>query len=112
MHSEARSHNPISGMSWTGAALAVMLTLLFLILLILACIRIAQPALGKTCLAVYNFTGGTDGGNPVAGLTMDNVGDLYGSYISGERAQKASTGRCWMHVSGEGLCLADETLCF
>ena len=94
MHSEAQSHNPIFGMSWTGAVLAIMLTLLFLILLILASIRIAQPALGQTRRVIFNFTGGADGGNPVAGLTMDNAGDLYGSYISGERTQKASTGHC------------------
>jgi hypothetical protein len=88
MHSEARFHNPIFGMSWTGAVLAVVLTLLFLILLILASILIARPSLGQTYRVIYNFTGGVDGGNPVAGLTMDNAENHYGSYISDERAQK------------------------
>jgi hypothetical protein len=94
MHSEARFHNPIFGMSWTGAVLAVMLTLMFLILLILASILIARPALGQTYWVIQTFTSGADGGNPMAGLTMENTGNLYGSYISGERAQKASTGHC------------------
>jgi uncharacterized repeat protein (TIGR03803 family) len=32
---------------------------------------------------LYNFTGGTDGGNPVAGLVRDTAGNLYGTTETG-----------------------------
>jgi len=33
--------------------------------------------------ALYNFTGGADGGNPQAGLLIDSSGNLYGTTYSG-----------------------------
>jgi uncharacterized repeat protein (TIGR03803 family) len=35
---------------------------------------------------IYSFTGGADGFNPVAGLTFDQVGNLYGTTINGGTA--------------------------
>ena len=32
-----------------------------------------------TLTVLYSFTGGTDGGNPVAGLIQDAAGNLYGT---------------------------------
>ena len=32
---------------------------------------------------IYNFAGSSDGANPVAGLTFDSAGDLYGTTYSG-----------------------------
>jgi len=85
MHSEARSHNSIFGVSWSpaNAALAIMLTLLFLIFLTLFITLTAQPAQGQTFNVLYHFTGGTDGSTPYAGLTPDGAGNFYGTAYSG-----------------------------
>jgi uncharacterized repeat protein (TIGR03803 family) len=41
---------------------------------------VAWPvAQAQTLTTLYNFTGGGDGGYPVAGLTMDQAGNLYGT---------------------------------
>jgi uncharacterized repeat protein (TIGR03803 family) len=32
---------------------------------------------------LYSFTGGADGGNPFAGVTLDSIGNLYGTTSSG-----------------------------
>jgi uncharacterized repeat protein (TIGR03803 family) len=40
-------------------------------------------AQAQTFNAIYSFTGGQDGGNPHAGLTIDRAGNLYGTAING-----------------------------
>ena len=40
-----------------------------------------QAAQAQTFKVLYNFTGGVDGANPLAGLTMDKAGNLYGTAI-------------------------------
>src|SRR5713226_1100733 len=40
-----------------------------------------DPGGNETVL--YSFTGGSDGGEPLAGLTMDNAGNLYGTTAGG-----------------------------
>src|SRR5208283_4663542 len=38
---------------------------------------------GWTGRTLYSFTGGTDGGAPVAGVTFDSSGNLYGTTYHG-----------------------------
>ncbi len=40
-------------------------------------------AQAQTFSVIYSFTGGLDGGNPHAGLTIDRGGNLYGTAING-----------------------------
>jgi len=42
-----------------------------------------QPAQAQTFTPLHNFTGGSDGGNPWAGVTMDRAGNLYGTTCKG-----------------------------
>jgi uncharacterized repeat protein (TIGR03803 family) len=43
----------------------------------------AQSAYAQTLTVLHNFTGGRDGANPHAGLTMDAHGNLYGTAKNG-----------------------------
>ncbi len=83
MHSKQHFPNVIfrEGLRPQGAALAIMLLLLLLVLIfvLLFMTLAAQPAQAQTFKVLYNFTGGPDGGYPVAGLTMDRGGNLYGT---------------------------------
>ena len=85
MHSKGRFPNAIFGASPRpeGAALAIML--LFLIFVLLFITLAAQPAQAQTFTVIYNFTGGSDGLEPQAGLTIDKAGNLYGTAIVGGR---------------------------
>src|SRR5271169_6701746 len=38
-----------------------------------------QAAQAQTYQVIHTFTGGADGGNPQAGLTLDRAGNLYGT---------------------------------
>ena len=80
MHNKGRFPNVMFGASLRpeSATLAVMVLLLFLIFVFLFLMLTAQPAQAQTFLVLHNFTGGPDGGNPQAGLTMDAAGNLYG----------------------------------
>jgi uncharacterized repeat protein (TIGR03803 family) len=40
-------------------------------------------ATAQTFTVLYSFTGGTDGGDPIVGLTKDSAGNLYGATNSG-----------------------------
>jgi uncharacterized repeat protein (TIGR03803 family) len=42
-----------------------------------------QPAQAQTFGVLHNFTGGQDGANPAAGLTLDKAGNLYGTAVYG-----------------------------
>jgi uncharacterized repeat protein (TIGR03803 family) len=51
---------------------------------VLAFAAFASPIVqSQTFSVVHSFTGGTDGGNPAAGLVMDSSGNLYGTTSSG-----------------------------
>jgi uncharacterized repeat protein (TIGR03803 family) len=43
---------------------------------------------------LYNFTGGPDGGNPLAGLIQDAAGNLYGTTVAGGVGSKLCAGGC------------------
>jgi uncharacterized repeat protein (TIGR03803 family) len=43
----------------------------------------AQRTQAQTFTVIHNFTGGADGGNPYAGLTMDTAGNMYGTTYFG-----------------------------
>jgi uncharacterized repeat protein (TIGR03803 family) len=45
---------------------------------------VTQPLQGQTYKVIYTFTGGVDGANPHAGLTLDNAGNLYGTAAGGD----------------------------
>ena len=51
------------------------------LVLLLACVTIAAQA--QTFTVLHSFTGGGDGGPPIAGLTMDRGGNLYGTTAYG-----------------------------
>jgi hypothetical protein len=85
MHGKAQSHSSIFGMRWSpaSATLTIMLTLLFLLFLILFLTLTAPSAQGQTYKVIYNFKGGAGGARPLAGLTMDVAGNLYGTTVWG-----------------------------
>jgi len=54
----------------------------FAFLLVLT-VSVIPQAQGQAFSVVHNFSGGSDGGDPLAGLIIDGVGNLYGSASSG-----------------------------
>ncbi len=59
--------------------------------IVLAMTIIAAPAAEAQTLSILHaFTGGRDGGEPYAGLTIDQAGNFYGTTSS---AAQADTGR-------------------
>jgi uncharacterized repeat protein (TIGR03803 family) len=42
-------------------------------------VTVTTPAPAQTFTVIHNFTGGADGGDPTAGLTIDRHGNLYGT---------------------------------
>jgi uncharacterized repeat protein (TIGR03803 family) len=60
--------------SFAALALAIVFVLTFVM---------AQAAPAQTFTVLHNFTGGQDGANPLAGLTIDAAGNLYGTTFSG-----------------------------
>lgn len=59
-----------------------MMTVSLAIVVALA-IFAAPVVQGQTFTVLHNFTGGTDGANPAAGLTMDKEGNFFGTALSG-----------------------------
>ena len=85
MHNKGRVSNVMFDMSLRpqGAALGILLMLLFLLFVLLFLTLTVQPAQAQTFKVTYNFTGRQDGGTPVAGLTSDAAGNLYGGALYG-----------------------------
>jgi len=54
-----------------------------------------QPAQAQTFMVLHTFTGGGDGGEPRAGLTMDRAGNFYGTtYAGGHTGGACGAGGC------------------
>jgi hypothetical protein len=64
-----------------SATIVFHLRLLFtmLLALVLVCIGSPETATAQTFGVLHTFTGGSDGAKPVAGLTMDSAGNMYGT---------------------------------
>ncbi len=54
-----------------------------LLTLCLSVIVLFSAAHAQTFSVLHSFTGGADGGNPWAGLTLDRAGNLYGTAMGG-----------------------------
>jgi uncharacterized repeat protein (TIGR03803 family) len=52
-------------------------------LIVAPALVVTQSASAQTFTVLYTFTGGADGGNPLAGLVHDAAGNLYGTTSSG-----------------------------
>jgi uncharacterized repeat protein (TIGR03803 family) len=74
MHSKEQFHNSLSRtISLTPIAELAMAILLALM------VTLTQSVQAQTYQVIHSFTGGADGGNPYAGLTIDKAGNLYGT---------------------------------
>jgi hypothetical protein len=77
MHNQQLSHNSLS--HTISRAAMLLLAIIFVLALILI---FTQPAQAQTFKVIWNFTGGQDGANPAAGLTMDRAGNLSLAHAS------------------------------
>src|SRR5277367_1312603 len=96
---------------------AKLLFALAFVLMLIATPRAQAQSFG----VVHNFTGGTDGANPLNGLIMDAAGNLYGTTMAGSGShgvvyEISSTGKkTLLHAfagkdgsSPQGLLLLDS----
>ena len=74
MHGKKQFRNSLFQVISRAAAAVLAIVVLFSLMLILT-----QSAPAQTFTVLHNFTGGLDGRNPYAGLTMDAAGNLYGT---------------------------------
>jgi len=72
----------------------------FLFVLVVSALSV-QPAQAQGYTAVYNFSGGGDGAHPLAGVTMDALGNLYGT-TAGFFQQGNNS--CLRAPAGAGAC--------
>jgi hypothetical protein len=69
------------------------------IILFALAVMLMQSAQAQTYTVVHNFTGGADGATPLAGVTLDRAGNLYGTTSGGGYTGGRCTGR-GMHGCG------------
>ena len=87
MHTKGRLSNTIFwALRPEGATLAILVLLLFLIFVLLFMTLIAQPVQAQTYKVIHNFAGGHDEATPFVGLTMDAMGNIYGTAYAGGSA--------------------------
>jgi hypothetical protein len=67
----------------TKLAIAIIRGTLTLAVIGVLVLVAARPAQGQTESVLYNFTGGSDGGDPQSSLTFDAAGNLYGTTHGG-----------------------------
>jgi uncharacterized repeat protein (TIGR03803 family) len=67
----------------TKVAGAILRGALILAAIVVLVLITAGPARGQTETVLYSFTGGSDGGGPLASLTSDSAGNLYGTTYGG-----------------------------
>jgi len=80
--------------SWLTLALAGAFVLL----------KVPVPSEAQTFTVLHTFTGGADGSQPVAGLTMDRGGNLYGTTSAGGAGygtvfKLTHTGSAWVETT-------------
>ncbi len=71
----------------TGAAIAVFASAILLMVT-------ATQTQAQTLDVLHTFTGGADGGDPMAGLTQDSAGNLYGTTYFGGTGGNCGEGEC------------------
>jgi len=93
-----------------GAGLSVMM-----VVVVFTAFAINLPAAqAQTYQVIHNFTGGTDGSNPQAGLAIDRRGNLYGTAAEGGSGgagavfKLAHSGSNWMLMPLYGFSGGDD----
>ncbi len=76
--------NSAQDRSWTRNVNSRQTTAALVIPIVFAlAILLAHGAQAQTFQVIHEFTGGGDGGDPLAGFTMDSEGNFYGTTFSG-----------------------------
>ena len=65
------------GLCFPAATAALAMAVVFVVSVV------SKPAQAQTFNVLHDFTGGQDGGTPIAELTMDRAGNLYGTTFYG-----------------------------
>ena len=82
--------NVTSSVTHLTSAVAILIVSLASVLLLAAAIPMQAQTVGRV---IYSFTGGTDGGNVLAGVVADAAGNLYGT-TAGSPHGCSSIGQC------------------
>jgi uncharacterized repeat protein (TIGR03803 family) len=72
----------------------------------------AQPAQGQTEIVLYDFTGGSDGGDPGYTVTADGAGNFYGTTYGGGLGQGFSGHGTVFELSPNGFGGWNETVLY
>ena len=90
MHGNEQSRSFIFRTSLRSATVALGVAIILALTVVLA-----PSAQAQTYTVLHNFTGGQDGANPTAGLTVDRTGNLYGtSFFGGYSNGDCDPGGC------------------